>query len=236
MWKKFTDFLNHPIIQLAGGGVVVGVITWIVTHAAKLPLWEIWLAVLFAVGSILWIINQIAVVSERSKKRITKFSDKELESTIRQWIDNPGMAVTRLPNEDKIFFAFSVEFTDNKTKIVVSRMKSDSQFIAIQSAISIADVEGVELSEKDLDKVSRRVGLELARAGVYFAVSRLPKGIGIRMFNWVPLYDELNAGAFLQECLNVTKGVVLMRYALASALEELGKAMKPISHKEGSQS
>lgn len=146
------------------------------------------------------------------------------------------MAVTRLPNDEKVYFAFLVEYTDNKTKIVVNRLKSEreSQYIAIQGSITITSTKEVELSESQLEKIGRRIGLEMARANVYFTVVPLPLGRTIRIFSWVPLYDELNASFFNDECLNVTKGIVLARYVLASSLEEMGKAMQSISHKEDS--
>jgi hypothetical protein len=202
---------------------------------AKLPVWEIWLAIVFAIGCGLWITNQIAIWRELHQKRLTKLSDIELEDTVRKWLDNPGRAVTRLPDNEKAHFAFLVEYTDNKTKIVVSRLKSDreKQYIAIQGSITVASTKEAELSESQLEKISRRIGLETARANVYFTVVPFPSGRNIRVFSWVPLYDELNASFFNDECLNVTKGIVLARYIFATSLEEMGKTIQQISHEEG---
>ena len=115
--QKLWDFLNHPIIQLFGGSGVLALITWIVTHLAKLPVWEIWLAMVFAIGCGLWIVNQISIWRELHQQRLTKLSDAELENTVRKWLDNPGMTITRMPDVQQAYFAFGVEYEDNKTRV-----------------------------------------------------------------------------------------------------------------------
>lgn len=244
MRKKFIDFLEHPVVQFFGGPGIFAVITWLVTRLAKLPVWEIWLAVVFAIGLGLWIVNQIGLARERSKKRITELSDVDLEKTIRGWLDNPGMQITRLPDDNKLYFAFRVVYTDNMCEIIVNRMKREPEYIAIQGIMNIVSTKEMEFSEEELAKIGFRVGLELARASVYFSIlpgppsgpPSVPKGRYIRLYNWVPLYDELNAGFFSGECLSVTRGLVLARYSVAATLEELGKAgFASISGKEEPQ-
>jgi hypothetical protein len=241
MWRKFLDFLEHPVVQFFGGPGIFAVITWLVTRLAKLPVWEIWLAVIFALGLGLWIVNQIGLARERSKKRLTKLSDEDLENTVRGWLDNPGMEVTRLPNDAKHYFAFRVRYTDNMCEIIVSRMKTEPGYIAIQGIMDIVSTKEMEFSGEELARIGFRIGLELARASVYFAIlpeaPSKPKARHIRIFNWVPLYDELNAGFFSRECLSVTRGVVLARYSIAATLEELGKAgFSSFPGEEGGQS
>lgn len=228
MWKKFIDFLDHPIIRFFGGPAIIAAVTWLVTRLAKLPIWGIWLAVIFAIGLTLWIVNQIGLARERSKKRLTELSDVDLEKTIRGWLDNPGMEVTRLPDDNRLYFAFRVRYTDNMCEIIVNRIKREPEYIAIQGMMDIVSTKEMEFSEEELAKIGFRVGLELARASVYFSIlpgpPSGPKARHVRIYNWVPLYDELNAGFFSRECLSVTRGLVLARYSVAATLEELGKA------------
>ena len=79
MWDKIKGFFSNPIVQFIGPGGIFAVITWLWTNAAQLPLWAIWLAVIFSIGCAFWLVNQIATWSERNKKGLSKYSDKELE-------------------------------------------------------------------------------------------------------------------------------------------------------------
>jgi len=234
-WKKITNFFNHPFIQLLGWGGFATVITWVVTHLAKLPLWEVWLAILFCVGCAFWIMNQIALFRERNVKGLTKLSDKELENTIREWVDIPDMTFKRSDSPDS-YFMFTL--TDKFNRVIhIARHKKDPHYISIWTDINISShpALNIELSENDLEKIGVNINLEMARLGIYFSTTGTgTKSIQVRLYNPILLDDSLTAFNFRQQCLFVTRAFVLLMQVLRITLSELGIIL-PTSEKESSQ-
>ncbi len=149
MWKKIAKFFSHPIIQWLGLPVILAMITWIVTELAKLPIWEIWLAIVFIIGCAFWILNQVSSWREKHKKGFSKLSDKEIERTIREWVDIPGFTFKRLDvDENESYFVFSVTDYDNHP-INITRSKKHPHDIMIWADISVAPKPDVHINLTD---------------------------------------------------------------------------------------
>lgn len=175
MWEKVTDFLKHPIVQLVGGPAILVVITWIVTHLAKLALWEIWLTIIFSVCVGLLIVNQIAIWRERTEKKISKLSDEELRGVIRRWIDKPYFKV-QTNEKDGVLFSFTIE-NPCQRRVEIVRYKKEPFVICLGVNIVIADGQVSIMSElpepKRSDVVSGLI-MELARIGIAWSGVKHP--------------------------------------------------------------
>jgi len=76
------------LFSLLGAGAVI-VLTWL----EQLPLYQLLTIVLFVVLGVFALaflgINQFHKFQIRRKKNITELSDREIEETIRNWLDDP---------------------------------------------------------------------------------------------------------------------------------------------------
>lgn len=175
MWEKVTDFLNNRIVQLVGGPAVLAVITWILTHLAKLPLWAIWVTIIISVCVGLLIVNQIAIWRERTKKKISELSDEELREVIRRWIDKPFFKV-QTNEKDEVLFSFTIE-NPYKRQIEIVRDRKNSFVIYLGVTINVPD-EHVsiisELQEPRRSDVISGLIMELARIGIAWSGVKHP--------------------------------------------------------------
>ena len=109
--------------------VVVGGVAVVLTFLAQLPLYQLLLFLLAAIGVTLWVINQYAILKERRKRQLTKLTDRELENMIREWINIPAWSVQPQPLEKGISFAYTV----NHQKLLVFLFKQAKEPIIILS-------------------------------------------------------------------------------------------------------
>ena len=176
IWKKFTNFLNHPIVQLFGGSGVIAMITWFVTHISELPIWEIWLAILFSIGCILWILNQIGIWRERHKKGFAKLNDKEIEDKIHDWLDEPGFSISREIN-NAAFFDFVFAPIHSEIAVSVHRDKLSPSRLQIVSSINLSNDDKNKfnaLNDTQKDKLLNSLRIEMARYGISYKNLQLP--------------------------------------------------------------
>ncbi len=208
--------------------MVIAVITSIVIHLAKLPIWQIWLGIIFGIGCAFWIVNQIDTWRARYKKGLTKLSDKDLEKTIRDWVDIPNLSFKR-SDDSSTYFAYTLTDEQKRTIYVVRNRKSPQE-ITIGSAISIPThpTQYRELSEEELVEILDNISLEMIRLGIYFTITG--KGSEprvINFFNPVLIDDSLTSYQFKKECLFVIRAYTLLLQVFKLAISDL-----PISDKK----
>lgn len=161
-WKKFTNFLNHPIVQLIGGGGVIGLLTWLITFLEKVPGWLIWLGVLFAIGCVFWILNQIWTWRERHKKGFSTQTSEIIEATLRKWLDKRHYA-SQHQTDNVNLFGFVATDEQNRP-INILRPKDNPDLIRLILAI---DEKGLEVIPPDQQSFLRfGIGVEMARFGL----------------------------------------------------------------------
>ena len=209
MWEKVSDFIKNPVVQFVGGPVVLAVVTWIVTHLAKLELWAIWLTIIFSVCVGLLMVNQVATWRERTKKGISKLSDRELREVIRRWIDKPFFKV-QTNEKDGALFSFTVE---NPYKRAVEIMRHEKIPSVIQLGVNLVITEEQEsiiskLPEpKKSDAVSDLI-MELARIGISWSGVKHPlKEFVIE--DTIPIDDGLTEFYLLEHIWFMDRAIVI---------------------------
>jgi hypothetical protein len=231
-WKKFTNFLNHPIVQLLGGSTVIAMITWIITHIAKLPLWQIWLATLFGIGCAFWIINQIGIWRKRHRKKLSKLSDKELEETIYKWLAIPGFAITRQSTKEPEIFHLSLSLPKNGINVDIVKSKLYSDMVFVMSRIIYSERH---LSQQELNRVRSKIDIEMARLGVEFIPppETVSQQAQIIVQVAIPITDELTAFEFRQTTTLIARALLLVKLVSDETLPP--NVTQPTSHKGGSR-
>jgi hypothetical protein len=219
-WKKFTEFLNNPIIQLLGGSGVMFVITWIITHLARLPIWEIWLAIIFVITCLVIIINQIDAWRGRHKKGLTKLSEKELENTVHQWLVNPVFSVRPMPVDNDRHFGFHVT-GKSRPDIYVIRAKNEPSIIQVLSPKLMIP----PMDQTVMDRVQNSLTIEMARLDVQFMYEgggKIPPNISL--MQPIPIVDELTVFEFRQNIVVVTRAAILIHATLVNMGVLTGKS------------
>ena len=209
-------------------------ITWIVTHLAKLPIWGIWLAILFSVTCVFVIWDRIDTWRLRHKKGITKFSDRELGDTIREWLDIPSLSFKRLVAESELSFKFLI--TDNGQRSVnIFRSKKNPSMIQIGAQIPLTP-SNQSMNQERWEYLARKLSVEMARLGIEFMFNGEPNQLErIRLLELVIIDDSLTGFYFRQRLFFVIRACILVLIIAKDTFEEIG-VIEPVVHKEGSQS
>jgi len=225
--KQFFD--RHQTIQQLLVGVVIIVITYLFGELYKLPWWFIWLTVLFAVALGLWIWNQI---TEKSKKRISKLSEEEIEQTVQDWIlDTPGVSCEKqkVKETDEEFFIFTITLTDpdqpKPAKFHVIQKRSTPKQIDI---VLWGDLKLENVQADVRDKIKRKISLELARMGCEFTYGNDKDALG-KLVVAEPLVidDSLTVYHFRQKLLSVIRATILIQIIREESFIEAGIKSPP---------
>jgi len=223
MWKKIKDFFSHPIIQLLGVPGIIVVITWLVTRLEKLPVWQIWLVILFGVGCGFWIMNQATFWRERNKKRISQYTDKELEKVIREWVDIPTIAFIRQEPEQDLYFKFAVKDEYDRF-ITIIRKRNEPSMILLLSEMTFDD-DKQQLTQANWQTLADGLRLELARLGIQFIFNGDPNKLQrIRVTDAVIIDDALTGFYLRQRIMFVIRALVLIREVGKKTYKEMGFA------------
>jgi hypothetical protein len=223
MWKKIIDFLSHPIIQLLGVPGIIAVITWLVTRLEKLTVWQIWLVILFGVGCGLWIMNQVTFWRERHKKRISQYTDKELEKVIREWVDIPTLAFIRQEPEQDLYFKFALKDEYDRF-ITIIRKRNEPSMILLLSEMTFDD-DKQKLTQANWQTLADGLRLELARLGIQFIFNGDPNKLQrIRVTDAVIIDDTLTGFYLRQRIMFVIRALVLIREVGKKTYKEMGFA------------
>lgn len=226
-YGKVTNILNHPLVQLLGGGGIITVITWIVTHLAQLPIWQIWLAILFSVGCFLWIINQVNTWRERHKRGFATQNNEQIEDTLRKWLDKKQYSLTHIKNDSDLFCFVATDM--QKRPVNVMRPKNEPQVVRLLLVISEEQIEKLSNSQQNI--VKHAIGLEMARLGILWNPNP--------MYAYLDLFcdNSLTESVFIGALNKIRQSAVL-----ASAIAEylitgfvVSSAKKLDSGKEDSQ-
>jgi len=229
------EFIKRRLESLIDGVIVAAIIAGCVavwSLVSKLPSPIIFVAAIATFAAIIIIWNQIVIWRERTKKKLSQYSDKELETVVREWVDIPSLSFSRQEPEQTEYFKFLL--TDNSGRYVtITRNKNEPSMILILSEMTFPD-DKQQLNQANWKTLRDRLSLELARLGIEFTYSGIanqPKSV--RVTEPVIIEDSLTSFRFRQSVVLVIRALVLTKLVGEYTFKELGIAI-PVSYKEGS--
>ena len=200
--------------------IVVGILAWL----QQIPWYLIASSIVITAVFIIIGINQVDTWKERHKKRISKFSDKEIEDTVRGWVDIPGFTFKRLDVDEKVaYFLFMVR--DNMDRQVhITRVKENPYYILLGADMSIAPTPDMQkiLTVTELTKLKGKLIMEMLRLGCGYDYKPMESGFNMRVYNTIRIDDSLTATAFKEAGAYVTRAFTLMMGVVALTLQEIG--------------
>jgi len=214
--------------------VVTVVVAVLVAAALSFWAWLIKLNPLFIVlifigvaTFIVILINQLDSFFHRHKKGLSKFTDKEIESSIREWLDIPGFVIQRLDIIDDPEALFSYIVVDGSgRRIGIRRSKKDSHCIGMWADIPIpaeSKEMHVKLTQDELKKLAGTLTLEMLRLGCSYELSNFSKkGFLFRIYSVIPIDDSLTASIFKSEGAQLARAYTLIIGIMGLTLHGLG--------------
>ena len=159
---KIKKFFSNPVVQFVGWPGIIAVITWILTHLVNIPIWEIWLAILFGVGCSFWILNQLKLWRNSNRKGFREKSDAEIETILRKWLDKRHYASSSTLDDQSLFHIVATDKQGRKLNIF--KPKENSSVIFIRLAIEEKEI--ARIAQPHQNAARFMVGIEMARIGL----------------------------------------------------------------------
>lgn len=214
--------------------IVVGVMVAMLT-ALGLAFWA-WLKALdpffiviiflAVMAIVIIIINQLDAFFQRRKRGLSKYSDKEIENAIREWIDIPGFTFKRSDAEDEdSFFLFHV-VDDCDRPVHIRRSKKASSHILLWSDISIpskSEEMQIEFAQEDLKKLAGALSLEMLRLGCGYELKDFSeRGFLFRIYHTIAIDDSLTADTFKDAGAQLMRAFTLVMGIVGLTLQGMG--------------
>jgi hypothetical protein len=137
-------------------------VTWILTHLADIPWWQVWLALIFVIGCTFWIVNQVKLWRGSRFKDFSRKSDKEIVEILREWFDKRHYSSSTLSDEK---YLFHIVGTDKENRnINVIRSKENPSTINIFLSINEQDIS--KIPQPYQNKARFDINIEMARVGL----------------------------------------------------------------------
>jgi hypothetical protein len=128
-WKEVSGNVKFGVLLLLGTGIMSGATA--LTH--RLETWQqIALVALFAV-MFCWALIA-TFVARRQKQGGFIVTQENLESYVRQWLDDFHVTVKKLPKNDQLAFAYQVDYEDG-THVTIFHPKERYQYLAIEESL-----------------------------------------------------------------------------------------------------
>jgi len=169
--KVISWLFNHleslvVLFGIVGGGVLIA-ISWL----SSIPLHQLVMVILFSVLGVLvlvfLILNQYRQFRTGRQKKIAELNDKDMERTIRDWLDKPTFTFKREVSPDCLF-RFVV--TDRQGRpVTISRYKSEPSTVLLTTGITLNDEHRKKhdtLNERQKKMVSCNLRIEMERYGI----------------------------------------------------------------------
>lgn len=235
LWSKIKDLFSQTIIQLLVAGVIA-VTAWILAKIAALPAYQILIVIIIVIAFTFWGINQFAYFRERQKKKLSKYSDKEIENTIREWVNIPRWSVQPLSLEDKAKSAgvkFGYVIKHDSFHITIEGPSDDPFKILLLGGLNMESKKPV-LTNPEWERLAGQLSIEMARLGIQWEFIGKPNKLNtIQFFEPVILDDSTTGYDFRSRIMSVVRALILAQEVWKEALR---LSEKPSSDKEGSQS
>jgi len=227
--RLLRDFLVAAIttyLPVILGGVVI-VLGWL----EDLPRYQLLILILFTIAMVFLGINQISVFQERRKRGIAEMSDKDVDDTIRGWLDDPVFTFQRKMNPECLF-QFVVSEEQGRRPVTVSRTKAKPSQLSIGTSITLGDEHRKKyetLSNNERDKIVHNLRIEMARYGIGF--SGINRGLEKAKLSDVVLLDNALTEFYLRQRIFYVSGAFVLYEEIIS--QELMGVIEQESNKEG---
>jgi len=232
----FIKWVKNNILDLiqSVGMVVALVVTAIAWLIQNVPWYLALLGLLFAVVLILVGINQYEIRKERHKKRLVQLSDKEVESTIRDWVDKPSFLFQRSEHMQGRLFQFTITYKD--IPVSITRLKANPNVLFL--AVNIVPAEEHKPKLDSLQEPRRsdlifNLRVEMARLGVGFVGIKWPIE-NMQIQDFVTL-DSLTEFHLLNHIMLVIRAKVLISELVSQELKETINIVGSVPDKGDSQ-
>jgi hypothetical protein len=195
---KWLDILIKILIWLlpSGGTVAVAILAWL----KHVPAYLIVIGVVAVIALGFLGVNQIALFRQRHHRGLSKQTDKEIENTIKEWIDIPGFTIKRSEvDENKTYFMFTVT-DDCDRQVHIWRGKQTPYYITMSSEIKVGsrpDIIG--LTPENLRELASKLSLEMLRLGCSHEFDFKEKEFVLKLYNSVFIEDSLTDIIFRKE-------------------------------------
>ena len=229
--RVLRDFLVGAIttylLAIVGGAVIV--LGWL----EDLPLYQLLLLILFTIALVFLGINQIRRLQERRKRGIAEVSEKDVDETIRGWLDDPVFTFQRKMNAECLF-QFVVSEEQGKRPVTVSRTKSKPGQILLSTSITLGDEHRRKyetLSNNEKDKIVHNLRIEMARYRIGF--SGINRDLERATLSDVVLLDNALTEFYLRQRIFYVSGAFVLYGEIMS--QQLMDVIEEESDNEGSQ-
>ena len=222
-WGDIRDIIKNIITALITPIIVLGIplmIGWL-AWLKDLPAYLICLVILGALGFSLFLINQYAILKNRTKRNIKNRSDKKIETIIREWIDVPGYSVTRCTPDSNLKFHFRIQDMQNRHVNIIRGTNNPAiiQFVGRVKIIS----ENQTIDELTLNEIASKIKIEMARLGISYIFDGSPNLLEyIRIITEVIIDDSLTEFYFRENISLIVRAIILIIEIKNQVLENHG--------------
>ena len=192
---------------------MVAMLAWL----QHMPWFLLVLGALTAPVIILLGINQYAIFRERHKKGVTKLSDKELEDTVREWVNISAWSVQWQESTSDTIFQYQIKHNDD-VPIHIEMQTKDRSVILLATDVKMASQKTV-LSASEWERLAGQLSIDMARLGIQFGfVGPTNPWDTIRLIEPVMLDDSITGFYFRSRVMFVVRAVILTRELWKEAL------------------
>lgn len=170
--ERLKDFIRDIFIGIiiewiiSAGGIAVIIFAFL----EHLPIYQLLLIVLVVACLVIFFVNQINSWKEKSKKKFSKLTDKEVEDIIRGWVEDPYHSIRKTDNKECLFY-YIVTDVNGEGGIGVARPRAKPAQIEIACSVSLRPEQKTKydkLNSEAKAKIVNNLRIEMARYGIQY--------------------------------------------------------------------
>jgi len=206
--------------------MAVAILGWL----GQAPIYLIVLSVIAAIAFGFWGSNQITLFRQIHQRRINKYSDREIEALIHDWLDITGFTLKREDvDENNAYFLFTILDSCSRP-VYITRQKNAPHYIRIYSGIGFNPKPDArrKLTLGEFNSLTQKLGLEMLRLGCSYEITPLENGFNISIENSVPIDDNLTRITFGEACAYITRSFTVVIRIIGLTLGEWGVGIEDL--------
>lgn len=190
---------------MPGTAAMVGRLAWL----RGIPAYQLILYVLAALCLSLLALNQFLVLKKKARSNPERWSDKRVETTIREWVNIPGFIYEKMPPQEGIVFNLAIKDKSGRY-IHICKMIDEPEIIALSARVKM-EPSGPPLGSKEWEILANRVSVEMARLGIEYVFDGDGNKLEfIRLMDRVILDDAFTSLLFRKRILFVVRAIILV--------------------------